>query len=190
MTVITISGKAESGKDTTAKMLKNRLEDIGYSVLICHYADLLKYICRTFFEWDGKKNEEGRTLLQKVGTEGIREQKPDYWVDFIKDVLRFFPDEWDYVLIPDTRFPNEIESIKSEFHCTTLHITRPNYENHLTEEQRKHPSETALDEFEFDYEIINPGNAGGLSNEVNDFIDRMFEETIKKSLIDKIKEKI
>ena len=45
MKVITISGKAQNGKDTTAGLLKAALEADGYKVLITHYADLLKYIC-------------------------------------------------------------------------------------------------------------------------------------------------
>lgn len=173
MKIITLSAKAEGGKDTTALQIKHQLEDMGYAVLITHYADLLKYICKKFFDWDGRKNEEGRTLLQRVGTNTIREIEPNYWVDFIKQILRFFPDEWDYVLIPDTRFPNEIDLMKQDFDCISIHITRPGYENHLTEEQRRHPSETALDEYKFDYEITNPGTKDGLSREVQDFINKI-----------------
>ena len=40
MKVITISGKAQNGKDTTAGLLKAALEADGYKVLITHYADL------------------------------------------------------------------------------------------------------------------------------------------------------
>ena len=52
MKVIAISGKAQNGKDTTAGLLKSALEADGYKVLITHYADLLKYICKQFWmEW-------------------------------------------------------------------------------------------------------------------------------------------
>lgn len=190
MKIITISAKAEGGKDTAALLIKQQLEDMGYSVLISHYADLLKYICKQFFEWDGKKDEEGRTLLQRVGTETIREQEPDYWVNFLKGIFQLFPDEWDYVLIPDCRFPNEIAMMKSEFDTTSLHITRPGYENHLTPEQRQHPSETALDGYTFDYELINPGTIEGLAVETQDFINSLFQDKIKSSLIERIKEKL
>ena len=190
MKVITISAKAEHGKDTVANMIKEQLEDMGYSVLITHYADLLKYICRQFFDWDGVKNEEGRTLLQRVGTETIRAKRPNYWVDFIKDILKLFEGEWDFVLIPDTRFPNEINDMKEEFDCVAVHITRPGFENHLTEEQRKHLSEVALDEYEFDYEIINSGTIDNLRVETQDFVNSLFQGEAKTSLINKIKEKL
>lgn len=109
MKIVCISGKAQHGKDTTAKLLEEILEAQGNRVLIAHYGDLVKYVCKTFFGWDGKKDEKGRTLLQRVGTDKIRAVSPDYWVDFIVSILDIFCDEWDYVLIPDTRFPNEYE---------------------------------------------------------------------------------
>ncbi len=190
MQVITISGKAESGKDTTAAILKTELETLGYSVLITHYADLLKYICKQFFGWNGKKDEEGRTLLQIVGTEGIRSKEPTYWVDFIKQMLGFFPNEWDFVLIPDTRFPNEIDGMKKGFQTVSVKVVRPNFENSLTEEQRNHVSETALDNFVFDYTITNPGEMDGLNAQIKQFIQKLFADNKKKSLMDKIIEKL
>lgn len=173
MKIITISAKAQHGKDYTANLLKESLEDQGYSVLVTHYADLLKYICRQFFGWDGQKNEEGRTLLQKVGTEGVRAIKPNYWVDFIIDILTFFPNEWDYVIIPDTRFPNEIEMMKEKFDCVSIHVSRPHFENNLTEEQRMHPSEIALDGYRFNHEVINDGTPEGMKNQINNLIAKI-----------------
>lgn len=155
MKIITISAKAQHGKDLSAIILKELMEDDDKKVLIAHYADLLKYICEKFFDWDGIKDETGRTILQYVGTDIIREQKPNYWVDFIVSVLKMFPNEWDYVIIPDTRFPNEIDRLKEEgFDVVTLKVNRVDFENSLTEEQRQHKSEVALDNYEFDH-VIN-----------------------------------
>lgn len=156
MKVICISGKAQHGKDTTAGYLKEFLEERGKKVLICHYGDLVKYVCKTFFNWDGQKDEKGRTLLQHVGTDIIRTKEPNYWADFICDILCFFPNEWDYVLIPDCRFPNEIECIKECFDdATHIRVIREGFISPLTEEQQKHPSETALDEYPYDYLFFN-----------------------------------
>ena len=91
MKVITISGKAQNGKDTTAGLLKAALEADGYKVLITHYADLLKYICKQFFGWDGQKDDAGRHILQYVGTDIIRQKRPDYWVGFVTSILELFP---------------------------------------------------------------------------------------------------
>ena len=63
-TIICISGKAGSGKDYFANLLDGFLTDsLGKTVLITHYADLVKYCCTKFFHWDGVKDTKGRTLL-------------------------------------------------------------------------------------------------------------------------------
>ena len=169
MKVIVISGKAQHGKDSTAGFMKDFLEMNDKKVLIAHYGDLVKYVCKTFFDWNGEKDEAGRSLLQRVGTDEIRARRPDYWVDFICDILRFFPDEWDYVLIPDCRFPNEIKRIKdlgrygaNKFDTVHIRVIRENFVSPLTEEQQNHPSETALDEYEPDIRLINRGDLADL----------------------------
>lgn len=153
---ILISGLAGSGKDTSATILKECLEKHGQRVLITHYADLLKFICKNFFGWNGEKDEAGRTLLQQVGTDCIREQDPDYWVDFVANLVRMFPDKWDFVIVPDVRFANEIDRIADAgFPSTHIHIVRPDLESKLTDEQKNHPSETSMDNVVPDYWICN-----------------------------------
>lgn len=159
MKVICISGHAGHGKDTAANLFEACLTEKGKRVLITHYADLLKYICKQYFGWDGEKDVKGRQLLQTVGTNTIREKNPDFWVDFIISILRFFPDEWDYVIIPDTRFPNEIERLKEDgFDVLHVNVHRPGYQSLLTKEQQNHPSETAMDGIDADVLLMN--NAG------------------------------
>lgn len=156
MKVICISGKARHGKDTAANYMKKKLELSGKKVLIAHYADLLKYICKTFFGWNGVKDENGRQILQYVGTDVIREQAPDYWVDFIISILEMFYKNWDYVLIPDCRFQNEVKRLRElDFDVTSIKIVRDNFISELTEEQKKHTSEVAMDNFNFDFVIHN-----------------------------------
>lgn len=171
MQVIVISGKARHGKDTTAGFLKEALEADGNSVLVAHYGDLVKYVCKMFFDWNGEKDEVGRTLLQKVGTDAIRTKRPDYWVSFITDILGFFPNEWDYVLIPDCRFPNEVDHIRSAG-LSSIHVrvVRDGFESPLTLEQQAHPSETALDDVRPDYYIANNGSLKDLRKAAIDFL--------------------
>lgn len=173
MKVITISGHAEAGKDTVAKQIKKQLCDFQFNkrVIIIHYADLLKYICKQYFGWDGKKDEDGRALLQHIGTDIVRNKDENFWVSFVSKILEMFENEWDYVLIPDCRFPNEATTMKCEFDALNICVIRPGYQNHLTAEQRMHPSETAMDDFKFDYVINNPGTEG-LADNVKEFIRR------------------
>lgn len=159
MKVICISGKAEHGKDYTANLMVKTLQEEGYRVRIAHYGDLVKFIAKQYFDWNGVKDEAGRALLQYIGTEVIRKQDPDYFVNFVADMFRFFPDKWDYALIPDTRFPNEIiRMYEKGFDTRHIRVFRENHKSILTEEQLKHSSETALDVFPVDYRCENPGD--------------------------------
>lgn len=165
MKVICISGKAGHGKDTAAKFLKEQLELGENSVLIAHFGDLVKYVCTTFFEWDGVKNDAGRELLQTVGTDVVRDEDPDYWARFICDMLKFSPFCWDYVILPDLRFENELNllvkmGMKSGFHVTHMRIIRDNYVSDMPEEQQNHISETALDDYVPDIYVHNSGCLG------------------------------
>ena len=176
MNVICISGKAQHGKDTTASLIKEILEENGERVLIAHYADLLKYICRTFFGWDGNKDEKGRHILQYVGTDVIRQKAPNYWVDFIAGFLELFDGEWDYVLIPDTRFPNEVDLMKDKFGATHIRVIRPGFVSPLTTEQQNHPSEVALDDYIPDCFLENSGDIEVLRETVNTWIKETIYE--------------
>ena len=170
---ICVCGKAQHGKDTTAGLLKTALEKQGKRVLIMHYADLLKFICKQYFGWDGKKDDHGRTLLQQVGTEGVRSQRPDFWVDFVVDVVTLFPNEWDYVIVPDTRFPNEVERPREAgFPTMLVRVTRPDFDNGLSEEQKAHKSEIALDDVIADYYLLNT-TLDNLKGQIDDMCGQM-----------------
>ena len=78
--IITMSGKARNGKDFTADLLKKAFEDRGKRVIIAHYADELKFMCKQFYGWNGEKDAAGRALLQFVGTEVYRSQDMHFWV--------------------------------------------------------------------------------------------------------------
>ncbi len=173
---ILYSGKARHGKDTAAEITKEALEERGYKVLVTHYADLLKFICKNFFGWNGEKDEAGRTLLQQVGTNCIREQDPDYWVDFVANLIRMLPGRWDFVIIPDVRFPNEIDRIADAgFPATHVRIVRPDFESQLTEEQKNHPSETALNDTAPDFVIKNT-TMSALRSQLQMFCDTIVSE--------------
>lgn len=170
--IILIAGKALSGKDTVAKIIQEHLQKKKKTVVITHFADLLKYICKEYFNWNGVKNNFGRDLLQHIGTNVIREKNPDYWVDFLMEFLSMFKNQWDYVIIPDCRFPNEIDRWREEnWKTIAVKINRLNFKPLLTAEQQLHPSETSLDNYkDFDYIINSNNDLSSLAESVNEFI--------------------
>ena len=177
MRLVCISGKAQHGKDTTAQIFAEKFTQSGKKVLVTHYADLLKWMCKNYFNWNGEKDDFGRSLLQRVGTDVIRKQIPNFWVDWLIQLLKLFPNEWDVVIIPDCRFPNEINDLKDAFAesvaVSSIRVNRVNFESTLSEEQKQHISETALDEFKFDY-IIENSSLIDLEAQVDGLIDNYF----------------
>lgn len=173
MKVILFSGKARHGKDTAADMVNQQLKEKGYKVQVIHYADLLKYICKTYFGWNGEKDEAGRTILQYVGTDIVRKKDENFWVKFVIKFLQMFENEWDYVLIPDCRFPNEVDVVRGFFNTAYIKVIRTNFISPLTIEQQNHISETALDNTKADYELINDSDLENLSEKVKELVNKL-----------------
>jgi hypothetical protein len=117
-----------------------------------------------------------RKLLQEIVTDGIREViHADIWVNALfadyKDIpyqegttpenLRWVHDEnYPNWIITDMRFPNELKAVKDRGGIT-IRVNRPIKENQdntlafINKTDVFHPSETALDNAEFDYAIEN-----------------------------------
>ena len=155
MNVILISGKARAGKTSTANILKSLLEKNGKRVLIANYGGLVKYVSEKFWGWNGEKEGCGRTILQNVG-DIVRNKDIDYWVNFVKDFIVASKDKWDYALIDDVRFLNEINRWRNidGIDYITVRVERLGFDSPLTREQQNHISETSLDNYRFDYKII------------------------------------
>ena len=156
--IIIISGKARHGKDTFASLLKEQLMSDGYKVAMMAYAKYLKMYMRDFYGWDGEtKDDVWRSKIQYLGTDKIRNQlnKPNFHVNRVIEDIQVVGDDFDYIIITDARFENEIFCVKEAFpsKVLTTRVIRENFESHLSEEQKAHPSETALDDFSFNCEI-------------------------------------
>ena len=149
--IITFSGKAQHGKDSSAQILKQILQDeYGKRILTINYADYLKYLAAQYLNWNGEKDERGRTLLQWLGTEKVRTRFPDLWVDTVINIAQIFEGEYDCILIGDCRFPNEITRWVDEgYTVIPIHVERLEFDNGLTDAQKNHHSETALDDYPF-----------------------------------------
>ena len=125
MKIILISGKAQHGKDTFANLLVKNFEKANKSYRIIHFGDAVKYVAKNFFGWNGKKDEVGRAILQKVGTDIVRKRDEHFWTDFVARLIPSFESE--YILIPDWRFEEEYSHLLnyfSEEEVITVRINR------------------------------------------------------------------
>ena len=150
MKIILISGKSGSGKDTLANFMRKEYEAQGKKVLTIHFADGVT------------KDVAARTLFQTLGTDKVRKKFPNYWANLVGQFLSAIDGDFDYVLIPDTRFLNEISHVKRyNKDCVTIRINKLNgdgtfiFNPALTPEQNVHPSECELDDYCCDIMINN-----------------------------------
>ena len=160
MVILGIAGKAESGKTTFANLLKDQLENLNQRVILINYADYVKFIAEKYYNWNGEKDEYGRQLLQTIGTEkGRNLVDKNLWVDMVINTVQLAQLDFDVAIVADCRFPNEFDRWEERGdRIVKIKIERPNYENHLTDMQRNHLSEVALDNYaNWDITITNPG---------------------------------
>ena len=155
--VFLISGKARSGKHTVANIIKDYYERQGKKCAITIYAKYIKQYAIDYFNWDGKEESKPRELLQKLGTDIIKDKlgMKDFQVRRMIEDIKVLQNFFDIIIVPDTRFIEEIEDIKETFaNVYSIRINRHNYDNGLTIEEKNHPSEIALDNYKnFDYQI-------------------------------------
>lgn len=175
MKIYSISGKAESGKDSACEVIREHYERKGLKVCHLLFAKYIKMYAKEYFGWDGSEETKPRELLQKIGTDTIRERlgKIDFHVDRLTEDVEILSDYFDIFLISDTRFENEVSKMKYKFgkDITHIRIERPNHISKLSYEQLQHSSESSLDNYtEWDYMIFNNGTL------------EEFEEMVKNTL--------
>ena len=177
--VILVSGLAESGKDTTIDFMIDYLKSKGLRATKMMFAKYLKDLCRDHLGWNGEKDKKGRTLLQYVGTDQMREKLG--WGEFhcgrICEDIKIVEDQYDYIFIDDARFENELYYTHAKFpgQFADLLIIRPNLESKLDKKQLTHKSENALGGYEHENKIINDGNLDDLEIYAMEFCKEVLE---------------
>lgn len=108
-----------------------------------------------------------RTLLQKLGTEAMRNGlHTNVWVNAL--FSDYSPTNGTSWCITDMRFPNEFDAVKKRGGIT-IYVHRPDTHS-LQSMIEVHESETALDNHEFDYAIINQGSIEDLVKVVREIL--------------------
>lgn len=157
--VYLICGKARSGKDTAADIIKEKLTDSGYKVCNIQIMRTLKGYLKDYFNWDGSEENKPRRLLQNMGTELIREKlnMPNFHIDRLTEDIKVLSNYFEVFIVDDIRLVSEIEEIKRRFNnVTSIGIEKENYISPLSESEEKHITEHDLDNYDkFDYKIIN-----------------------------------
>lgn len=170
VTVIGMSGYAQSGKDTIGKMLSevgferasfaDRIRESLYALdpKISEDERISDAVNEKGWELAKTSTPEVRALLQRLGSEVGRDLLDEnLWVTM---TLRKVEDGAK-VVVTDCRFPNEAEAIK-RLGGEMWRVTRPG-----CVPVNNHPSETALDDWKFDHYFVNDGTVEDLKQQVD-----------------------
>lgn len=174
--IIILSGKARAGKDTTM----NFLNEIYANIIQLQYGSYIKEYAKKISNWDGSEETKPRELLQQLGTNIIRENIDNkFFIKKMIDDIKVYSYFFDTIVISDARFKIEIDDIKNTFNnVIAVRIERPNFDNGLTSEQKKHPSEIDLDDYnKFDYKLINDGTLEDLKKKVEKLVEVIENES-------------
>ena len=156
---VLLSGKAGVGKTRSADVMDRVANDMGLNVCRASFAHKVKE-AGFYIGWDGVKDARGRALLQSIGKAG-RAYDQDLWVretfNTVSDTP-YYP--YDVVIIDDWRFNNEYFYIKNKeplYKVRTVRIVAPARETLIGTPEYEDVSETALDDFTFDWTVYNNG---------------------------------
>lgn len=141
--IVGLNGNAGSGKDTVGLGLaQSRWE---YERLA--FADVLKDLALRI-GWSGRKDEEGRKLLEDLG-EGVRVVLgADAWVKPVRETILSNPRK--RYVITDMRYPNEAELVRN-LGGMCIRVVRPGY-------SPGGPSDRKLGGYGFDAQLLNTGS--------------------------------
>lgn len=171
--IFIISGKARSGKDEVAAIIKDYYQNKKCKKL--SYAYYLKQYVKKITGWDGSEETKPRDLLQNMGTNFLAEKIDKHFlIKRMCEDINIYSYFYDVIIITDARLVDEIEIPKNKFsNVITIRVSR-NFDNQLTKEQKDHITETGLDDYQrFDYIIDNNENYGELIDNVKNVLDEV-----------------
>ena len=156
MRIFLIAGKAGSGKNEVAKIIKEyyiyKLEDCA----ITSYSKYIKNFAKELTDWDGIESTKPRDFMQTMGDK-IRSVDPEYFTNHMIKDIEIYKEYVKNLVICDVRMPNEIEDIKENYdNVYSIYVENQFSQSNLTVEQQSHITETALEDYnEFDYILAN-----------------------------------
>lgn len=168
MQIIILSGKAESGKNKVASIIEENLKD--KKVITISYAFYLKEYAKKILKWDGLEDTKPRTFLQEIG-DYVKEIDKNFLINRLLQDIEVYKKYFDVIIISDARFIEEINCIKEKYLNTKV-INITGRTNKLTEIEKNHITETALDNYDlYDFKIENTSSIEELEEKVLKIIE-------------------
>lgn len=169
MNIILLSGKAGSGKNEVATIIKDSLP----KTVVTSFSKYIKLFAREISDWDGFDETKPRALLQETG-DILRDISPSFLTKRFLEDCSYYERLFDNVVVSDVRLLSEINYIKeqSQFNIITIRVNGKSKRN-LSLEEKQHHTETELDNYKyFDY-IINNNFDEQLNTDVKNILKGM-----------------
>lgn len=182
MMTIFLKGKARSGKDTFAKMIKKEVEmgSSGYeNVAILAFADWLKDLCRRNHNYENKSDD--RDILIQIGDD-MRAIDPNIFAKPVAESIKVYREMgYDLIIITDLRYENEFNYVWGHGFTETyvLEITSPNELKGVSRYAALHPTENLkmLSDETIVLPEINDESIPEIQNIAKQFLDRLYANT-------------
>lgn len=156
MRIFLISGKAGSGKNEVARLIKEFYIYKHEESAITSYSKNIKIFTKELTDWDGNEENKPRKFMQTLG-DNIRSINSEYFTSNMIEDIAVYEKYVKNLIISDCRMPNEIDNIKESFdEVYSFYIVNQFSESKLDVEEQAHITETALEDYtDFDYIIAN-----------------------------------
>ena len=154
MRLFLVAGKAGSGKNEVANIIKSKLDN----TVITGFSKYIKLFALELTNWDGNDNNKPREFLQTMGDK-LRACREDYLTKRLLEDIEIYKREGiSNVVVSDVRLINEIEYFKNNdnLEVITIRVNCDDSKRCLTDEEKKHHTEIELDDYNgYDYIIEN-----------------------------------
>ena len=171
-----LAGKARSGKDTVMEIITKYYENQNKSVVNLGFTDYIKNYAMKITNWDGSDETKPRELLQILGTDIVRNKiDEEFFIHRLCEDITVYKYFFDVIIISGARFPNELDIPKKLFkNAKAVKVERPNFTNELTDKEKAHITEHALDNYnDYDFTIINDGSIKDLEKRVTKILEEV-----------------
>jgi len=155
MKIFIIGGKANVGKNTLAKYIKEYYDKKGERSIITEYSKYIKLISNEMIDWEAK-HKKPRKFLQDLGEEYRKVIDSNVFINRMKEDILIFQKYYQNIIICDARLIPEITLLKTKYqNCYTIHLLGKT-DSKLTNEEANHITETELENYKnFDFELKN-----------------------------------
>ena len=159
--IVIINGTGRAGKDTFVSFCSEFVKVLNVSSV-----DKVKEAAKILVGWNGEKDEVSRKLL--VDLKRLSVEYNDAPTKYIESMAENFRDSDEELMFVHIREAEEIEKTKKLLNAKTLLITNPRVQIITSND-----SDGKVNEYNYDYYILNDGTLEDLKEKANKFVKEL-----------------